>query len=151
MGPTMSGKTQIAISVRSLFVDPDLPSFNLNTGTDAAMISLMEGFRDVPVVLEEYNNKDISIDKFQALKSITYDGDGKQKRKSTSGKDIETSKVLTPVVILGQETPQRDDNALMNRVVICEVPKRTTPYEEEEKNIFQELKGFEKQAFPIPF
>lgn len=144
MGPTMSGKTQIAISVRSLFVDPDLPSFNLNTGTDAAMISLMEGFRDVPVVLEEYNNKDISIDKFQALKSITYDGDGKQKRKSTSGKDIETSKVLTPVVILGQETPQRDDNALMNRVVICEVPKRTTPYEEEEKNIFQELKGFEK-------
>lgn len=144
MGPTMSGKTQIAISVRSLFVDPDLPSFNLNTGTDAAMISLMEGFRDVPVVLEEYNNKDISIDKFQALKSITYDGDGKQKRRSTSGKDIETSKVLTPVVILGQETPQRDDNALMNRVVICEVPKRTTPYEEEEKSIFQELKSYEK-------
>lgn len=144
MGPTMSGKTQIAISIRSLFVDPDLPAFNLNTGTDAAMISLMEGFRDVPVVLEEYNNKDISVDKFQALKSITYDGDGKQKRKSTSGKDIETSKVLSPVIILGQETPQRDDNALMNRVIIREVPKRTTPYTPEEAAVFQELKGFEK-------
>lgn len=144
MGPTQSGKTQIAISVRSLFIDPDLPAFNLNTGTDAAMNTIMGGFRDVPVVLEEYNNKDISYEKFQALKAITYDGDGKQKRKSTSGKDIETSKVLSPVVILGQETPQRDDNALMNRVVIREVPKRTTPYSAEEATIFQELKGFEK-------
>lgn len=144
MGPTQSGKTQIAISARSLFVDPDLQSFNLNTGTDAAMDSLMEGFRDVPVVLEEYNNNQISDHKFQALKAITYDGDGKQKRKSTSGKDIQISKVLTPVIVLGQETPQRDDNALMNRVVICEVPKRTTPYGEEEKTIFQELKGYEK-------
>lgn len=144
MGPTQSGKTQIAISVRSLFIDPDLPAFNLNTGTDAAMNTIMGGFRDVPVVLEEYNNKDISYEKFQALKAITYDGDGKQKRKSTSGKDIETSKVLSPVVILGQETPQRDDNALMNRVVIREVPKRTTPYSAEEAAIFQELKAFEK-------
>ena len=98
----------------------------------------------MPVVLEEYNNKDISVDKFQALKSITYDGDGKQKRKSTSGKDIETSKVLSPVIILGQETPQRDDNALMNRVIIREVPKRSTPYTPEEATVFQELKGFEK-------
>lgn len=144
MGPTQSGKTQIAISVRSLYVDPDLQSFNLNTGTDAAMDSLMEGFRDVPVVLDEYNNNHITDHKFQALKAITYDGDGKQKRKSTSGKDIQITKVLTPVVILGQETPQRDDNALMNRVVICEVPKRTSPYGSEEKAIFQELKGYEK-------
>lgn len=144
MGPTQSGKTQIAISVRSLFVDPDLQSFNLNTGTDAAMDSLMEGFRDVPVVLDEYNNNHISDHKFQALKAITYDGDGKQKRKSTSGKDLQITKVLTPVIVLGQETPQRDDNALMNRVVICEVPKRITPFGEEEKAIFQELKGHEK-------
>lgn len=72
----MSGKTQIAISIRSLYVDRDAPSFNLNSGTDAAFFTLMEGFRDVPQVLEEYNNKDISKDKFQGLKAITYDGDG---------------------------------------------------------------------------
>ena len=59
IGPTMSGKTQIAISIRSLYVDRDAPSFNLNSGTDAAFFTLMEGFRDVPQVLEEYNNKDI--------------------------------------------------------------------------------------------
>lgn len=60
MGPMSSGKTQIAISIRSLFISPTIPIFNLNTGTDAAMSTIMGTFRDVPVVLDEYNNKDIS-------------------------------------------------------------------------------------------
>lgn len=142
IGPTSSGKTQIAVSIRSLYIHPSAPAFNLNSGTDAAFFSLMEGFRDVPQVLDEYNNNDISDTKFQGLKSICYDGDGKQKRRGATGKDIETSKVHSPVVILGQETPQRDDNALMNRVIICEVPK-PPKYEDEEAAIFQELKGYE--------
>jgi hypothetical protein len=145
MGPTMSGKTQVAISIRSLYISPDAPSFNLNSATDAAFFTLMEGFRDVPQVLEEYNNQTISDAKFQGLKSITYDGDGKQKRKGAGSRDIEISKVYSPVVILGQETPQRDDNALMNRVVICEVPKKDG-FTEEEKALFQELKEHEKQG-----
>lgn len=144
VGPTMSGKTQIAISIRSLYVSPQAPSFNLNSGTDAAFFTLMEGFRDVPQVLEEYNNKDISKDKFQGLKAITYDGDGKQKRKGVTDRDIDTSKVNSPVVILGQETPERDDNALMNRVVLGEVPKRNEEYSAREIEVFQKLKEYEK-------
>ena len=142
MGPMSSGKTQIAISIRSLFISPNIPIFNLNTGTDAAMATIMGMFKDVPVVLDEYNNKDISDNKFQALKGIVYDGDGKQKRKGTSGREIENDKVFAPVVICGQETPQRDDNALMSRVIVCEVPKprNRTP---EEVRIFEELKAIE--------
>lgn len=142
MGPMSSGKTQIAISIRSLFISPNIPIFNLNTGTDAAMATIMGMFKDVPVVLDEYNNKDISDNKFQALKGIVYDGDGKQKRKGTSGREIENDKVFAPVVICGQETPQRDDNALMSRVIVCEVPKprNRTP---EEVRIFEELKTIE--------
>ena len=142
MGPMSSGKTQIAISIRSLFISPTIPIFNLNTGTDAAMSTIMGTFRDVPVVLDEYNNN-ISDTKFQALKGIVYDGDGKQKRRGTSGRDIENDKVFAPVVICGQETPQRDDNALMSRVIICEVPKpkNRTP---EETKLFEELKNIEK-------
>lgn len=145
MGPMSSGKTQIAISIRSLFISPTIPIFNLNTGTDAAMSTMMGTFRDVPVVLDEYNNKDISDTKFQALKGIVYDGDGKQKRRGTSGRDIENDKVFAPVVICGQETPQRDDNALMSRVIICEVPKpkNRTP---EETKLFEELKNIEKNV-----
>lgn len=142
MGPMSSGKTQIAISIRSLFISPHIPIFNLNTGTDAAMSTIMGTFKDVPVVLDEYNNKDISDTKFQALKGIVYDGDGKQKRRGTSGREIENDKVFAPVIICGQETPQRDDNALMSRVIVCEVPKprNRTP---EEVRIFEELKTLE--------
>lgn len=144
IGPTMSGKTQIAISIRSLFIKEDAPSFNLNTGTDAAFFSVLERFRDVPQVFEEYNDEMITDAKFQGLKSVTYDGDGKQKRKAASSNDIETSKVNAPVIILGQEAPQKDDNALTNRVVLCEVPKREDINTEEAQRIFQELKGCEK-------
>jgi len=143
MGPMSSGKTQIAISIRSLFIKPSIPIFNLNTGTDAAMSTIMGTFRDVPVVLDEYNNKDISDTKFQALKGIVYDGDGKQKRRGTSGRDIENDKVYAPVIICGQETPQRDDNALMSRVIICEVPKPKNRTKEETR-LFEQLKDIEK-------
>lgn len=146
IGPTMSGKTQIAISIRSLFIKPDAPSFNLTSGTDAAFFSVLERFRDVPQIFEEYNDEMISDKKFQGLKSVTYDGDGKQKRKAATGNDIETSKVNAPVVILGQEAPQKDDNALSNRVVLCEVPKRESINEEHAQQIFQELKDAEKNG-----
>lgn len=144
IGPTMSGKTQIAVSIRSLFIKPDAPSFNLNSGTDAAFFSVLERFRDVPQVFEEYNDDMISDTKFQGLKSVTYDGDGKQKRKAATGNDIETSKVNAPVVLLGQEAPQKDDNALSNRVVLCEVPKKEEINEPHAREIFEELKAAEK-------
>ena len=143
MGPTGSGKTQIAISIRSLFISPSVAAFNLNTGTDAALSTIMSTFRDVPVVLEEYKNYEISDYKFQALKAIVYDGDGKQKRKAAGSKEIEEDKVYAPVVICGQDTPQRDDNALMNRVIICEVPYPTKSRTPEEVRLFEELKRIE--------
>lgn len=146
MGPMSSGKTQIAISIRSLFVNPKVPIFNLNIGTDAAMSSKMSAYRDVPVVLDEYNNKDISDVKFQALKGIVYDGDGRQKRKANSAREIENDKVFTPVIICGQETPQRDDNALMSRVIVCEVPKPTGPRTAEEIALFETLKDIEERG-----
>ena len=142
IGPMSSGKTQIAVSIRSLFISPHQSIFNLNTGTDAAMQTYMSAFRDVPVVLDEYNNNDISNIKFQALKSIVYDGEEKLKRKGSSGKDFESDKVFTPVIVCGQEQPQRDDNSLMSRVIICEVPKpkdRTA----EESAVFERLKAHE--------
>lgn len=144
IGPTMSGKTQIAVSIRSLFIKPDAPSFNLNSGTNAAFFSILERFRDVPQIMEEYNDDEISDEKFQGLKSVTYDGDGKQKRKSATSNNVETSQVNAAVILLGQEAPQKDDNALANRVVLCEVPKREELNDPEPRRIFQELKDAEK-------
>lgn len=144
MGPMSSGKTQIAISTRSLFVSPKEPIFNLTNGsTDASMSTLMSSFRDVPVVLDEYNNKDISDQKYQALKGIVYDGDGKQKRRGTSSREIEIEKVYAPAIISGQEPPQRDGNALMSRIIVCEVPKPQGPRSVEEIELFNRLKEIE--------
>lgn len=84
--------------------------------------------------------------KFQALKGIVYDGDGRQKRKANSSREIENDKVYAPVIICGQETPQRDDNALMSRVIVCEVPKPTGPRTAEEVALFERLKGIEEQG-----
>lgn len=144
-GPTNSGKTQIAISCRSLFVNPDQPSTNLKNTSDAAFFSILEKFRDVPVVFEEYNDDIITDNQFQGLKSVTYDGDGKTKRKSASTNDVETSKVNSPVVLLGQHAPSKDDGALCNRVILLEVPVKNDRTKHE-TDIFNELKRYEKKG-----
>lgn len=138
-GPTSSGKSQVAISIRSLFMKRDAPLFNLNSGTDAAFFTSLERYRDVPVVFEEYNDHTISDAKFQGLKAAVYDGEGKQKRKDISSKDIDISKVNAVPVILGQESPERDDGSLFNRCVICVVPKNEA-WTEDQTHRFQQLK-----------
>ena len=82
---------------------------------------------------------------FQYLKGAVYDGDGRQKRKGTVGKEIEVEKIFAPVIICGQETPQRDDNALMSRIIVCEVPKPKNRLPEEVQ-LFNELKEIEDPA-----
>lgn len=88
IGQTSSGKSQIAQSIRALYEVPSAPSSNLNQISDAAFFSILERFRDVPCIFEEYNDEEISDQKFQGLKAVTYDGDGKQKRRSATGNDI---------------------------------------------------------------
>ena len=146
IGQTSSGKSQIAQSIRALYEVPSAPSSNLNQISDAAFFSILERFRDVPCIFEEYNDEEISDQKFQGLKAVTYDGDGKQKRRSATGNDIETSKVNASIILLGQEAPQRDDNALSNRVVLCEVPAHNFSGDQEAQRIFKELKGYEKDG-----
>ncbi|KAK9662136.1 hypothetical protein QE152_g41435, partial [Popillia japonica] len=48
--------------------------------------------------------------------------------------------------LLGQESPQRDDSSLSNRVVLCEVPKRDDLNNKEVQEIFEELKTAEKSG-----
>ena len=146
IGQTSSGKSQIAQSIRALYEVPSAPSSNLNQISDAAFFSILERFRDVPCIFEEYNDEEISDQKFQGLKAVTYDGDGKQKRRSATGNDIETSKVNASIILFGQEAPQRDDNALSNRVVLCEVPAHNFSGDQEAQRIFKELKGYEKEG-----
>ncbi|MDR3132509.1 MAG: DNA primase, partial [Prevotellaceae bacterium] len=143
IGPTESGKSQIAISIRALFMSPEAPLFNLNSGTDAAFFTTMERFRDVVQVYEEYNDYQISDTKFQGLKAAVYDGEGKQKKKDATSKDLDVSKVNCAITLLGQEAPQRDDGSLANRCVLLLVPKKDD-WAEQERELFDKLKSVEK-------
>ncbi len=145
IGPTGSGKSEIAYSIRSLFMPREAPVFDLNSGTAAALFTLMEKYRNIPIMLEEYNDQQIDDVKFQGLKSAVYAGEGKQKRKDASSKEIDSSEVNAPLIILGQESPQRDDNSLSNRVVICDIPKKDDRTEHED-NIFKKLKDMEREG-----
>ena len=139
IGPTGCGKSEIGYSIRSIFMHPDASTFNLNSGTPAALFTIMERYRNMALMLEEYNDQQVQDVVFQALKSAVYDGEGKQKRKDATSKEIDSSQVNAALVIMGQESPQRDDNSLSNRCIICDVPKcddRT----EEEVNVFRRLK-----------
>lgn len=144
IGPTESGKSKIAESIRAPYMY-GAPLFNLNSGTDAAFFTSMERFRDIPVIFEEYNDYQISDIKFQGLKAAVYDNEGKQKRKDASSKDIDVSKVNCAPILLGQEGPERDDGALGNRVVQKHVPKKDD-WTDDEAAKYQDLKDREKDG-----
>jgi DNA primase, catalytic core len=145
IGPTGSGKTQVAESIRNLFMDSNTPSFNLNTGTDAAFFMILERLRNIPIIMEEYNDGTISPVKFQGLKSATLDGEGKIKVKDVSSKTMDSSKINAIPLILGQEAAQQDDGALSNRCILRDVPyKAKGEFTEEETSLFEKLKHHEK-------
>lgn len=139
IGPTGSGKSEIAYSIRSIFQAAEAPVFNLNQGTAAAMFTLMEKYRDIPVIMEEYNDVQIEDVKFQGLKAAVYDGEGKQKRKDATSKELDASEINSPLIICGQEAPQRDDNSLGNRSIVRPVPKKDNRTDHEDA-IFKILK-----------
>ena len=143
-GQTSSGKSQIGESIRAPWIKTGQKISNLNQISEAAFFSILERFRDIPWIFDEYNDKTLSEEKFQGLKALIYDGNTKQKRRSATGTDIVSTKVNTSIVLLGQEAPQRDDNALANRVILCDVPSHT--FNRKEVDLFNELKGYERQG-----
>jgi len=144
IGPTSSGKSKIAESIRNLYMDYKSAAFNLNTGTPAAFFMFIESLRNLPIVMEEYNDNTINPMIFQALKAATLDGQGRIKVADAASKTMDSSEINASLILLGQEAPQKDDGSLANRCIICDVPSRD--FTEEESAIFEELKNSEKSG-----
>lgn len=144
IGPTSSGKSKIAESIRNLYMDYKSAAFNLNTGTPAAFFMFIESLRNLPIVMEEYNDNTINPMIFQALKAATLDGQGRIKVADAASKTMDSSEINASLILLGQEAPQKDDGSLANRCIICDVPSRD--FTEEESLVFEELKNFEKSG-----
>ena len=139
-GPSGSGKTELAYGIRGLWMRRKAAVFNLNSGSDAAFFIVLEHFRNMPVIMEEYNDNGISQIKFQGLKSAVYDDKGRTKVKDIANKSLDTSKTNAAPILLGQDTPQQDDGSLSNRVIICEVPKKEGGFSVGETELFEKLK-----------
>ena len=139
-GPSGSGKTELAYGIRGLWMRRKAAVFNLNSGSDAAFFIFLEHFRNMPVIMEEYNDNGISQIKFQGLKSAVYDDKGRTKVKDIANKSLDTSKTNAAPILLGQDTPQQDDGSLSNRVIICEVPKKEDGFSQAETELFEKLK-----------
>lgn len=144
IGPTSSGKSKIAESIRNLYMDYKSAAFNLNTGTPAAFFMFVESLRNLPIVMEEYNDNDINPMIFQALKAATLDGQGRIKVADAASKTMDSSDINASLILLGQEAPQKDDGSLANRCIICDVPSRD--FTDEERDVFEELKEREKSG-----
>ena len=144
IGPTESGKSKIAESIRAPFMY-GAPLFNLNSGTDAAFFTVLERYRDCPVPFEEYNDNQISDVKFQGLKAAVYDSEGKTKRKDASSKELDQSQVNCAPILLGQESPEQDDGSLSNRCILLHVPKKDD-WSDEEIVQYNDLKDRERKG-----
>lgn len=136
-GPTSSGKTQIGLSIRELFT----PTKNLLLMSKEQLFCQMSYHIEAPILLDEYHDYSIGDLKFQVLKLTIYDG--RIKRSRESSRDMITEECSTPVIIAGQDIPERDDNYLIKQAVICELPKPQNGYTKEETKLYKELKALE--------
>jgi len=138
-GETNAGKSQVAESIMNMFAYK-FPIFNLLSGSDAAFFNAMEFATNFPLIGDEYNDVQVSDTKFQGAKA-TYDGIGKQKISSTNINERKVYQILVTLGILGQEMPERDDQALLNRSLHAIISKKNFTEEEDAK--YQKLKDFE--------
>ena len=138
-GPKGTGKTAFGELLQSPFVYcGDHP--NLRTSTMASLAIILSQAEDGIVHLDEYKN-DIDVEKIELLKGL-WDCQGRSKL------DIEThkreqSKVLSGVIISGQEKPTVDI-ALYSRQ--CVLPFHKDTHSAQEKANFRILKDYEHEG-----
>ena len=138
-GPKGTGKTAFGELLQSVFVyNGDHP--NLRTSTMPSLATVLSQAEDAIMHLDEYKN-DIDVEKIELLKGL-WDCQGRSKL------DIETrkreqSKVLSGVIVSGQEKPTVDI-ALYSRQCVLAFHKDTHTVEEKEN--FRLLKDWEHEG-----
>lgn len=139
-GEKSSGKSKWGESIAALFF-VKRAAFNLNSGTDHAFFSYMSRFINCPALMNEFDEKVLKPEWFQAIKGV-YDGEGRQRGVMGSKNRIEIQKVRSSLVLMGQWLCTMDDNSIVSRSLIegFNEVERT----EADKESFIKLKGFEE-------
>jgi hypothetical protein len=119
-GPAASGKTQIATSIRSLFLPSSEPVISLTTCRDSELATVLNRYGDAPVILDEFNYE-ISDFNIQGI------------NRSYSG---------IPIILCGQQIDGLFDELENNRsIFVFKMPE--TIFSQEQADVFRELKALE--------
>lgn len=143
-GESQAGKSQLGWTLSNIFT-PNLQPYNLHIGTIPAFSKRLGRAINTIAAMDEYNDE-INEIKFQALKS-SYDGIGREKMGGANYDNVSMDKVFLSLVLMGQYLPNRDDNALTNRSILCEFHKvNSTERDDNTVNAHAILKEWEKQG-----
>lgn len=138
-GERSSGKSKWVESIMALFY-VKRPAFNLNSGTDFAFFSYMQRFINAPAALNEFDEKVIKPEWFQAIKGI-FDGEGRHRGVMGSKNRTEIMKIRSTLVLIGQYLCTMDDNSIVSRSIIEGFNERELS--DEDKKQYDHLKNLE--------
>jgi len=141
-GERSSGKSQWAGSVSAIFYK-NRTAFNLNSGTDFAFFAYMQSFRNCPAHLNEFDDKVVRDEWFQAIKGI-FDGEGRMRGKMGNRNHIEVQHVESSLVLTGQYISTRDDNSVVSRSIVEAFAEKQ--YTEVEKAEFDKLRRWQEEG-----
>lgn len=138
-GERQSGKSEFALSLQSVFLN-DAKMFNLHSGTDAAFFTFVSRFRNCVVGLNEFDDKDVKPEWFQAIKGF-YDVEGR--KRNIDKHRMEEQPVNCMPVLCGQYLSTKDDNSITSRSLLCQFMSKPNRTKEEMQN-FQKLVDWQK-------
>lgn len=141
-GERNSGKSKCGESINNFFfVQREVK--NLNSGTDFAFFAYMSMFRNCVALLNEFDEKVIKPEWFQAIKGV-FDGESRQKGSMVQRGKIETQRVESGLVLMGQYLNTADDNSIVTRSIIEPFSERNLT--DADKKAYTELKDIEQSG-----
>lgn len=141
-GDMSSGKSKWGESIAAFFYHKR-PAFNLNSGTDPAFFGYMGKFRNGIALLNEFDQKVIKPEWFQSIKGV-FDGESRQRMNMKDRSKIETQKVESALLLMGQFLVTMDDNSVVSRSLIEPFSQQTRT--EEDNTEYIALKEIEQQG-----
>jgi hypothetical protein len=116
VGEASSGKSKWGASVACYFFHKR-QAYNLNSGTDFAFNRYVSQFVNTVALLNEFDEKVVKDEWFQQIKGF-FDGEGRQRGSMQTKGKIETMKVQSGILLMGQYLVTKDDNSVVTRSII---------------------------------
>jgi len=141
-GPPGAGKDELRMSIASLW--GDLKWMDLQTAkiTPAGYAAFFQQYSNALNIVNEYNPSSVDPARLDPIKS-TYEGKLGEKKAGPSTNQMDSGKVTSAVIIMGQE-PNANRAAIFHRCIHCLFEERT--YTEEQTMRLSKLKSRQQKG-----